>query len=122
MTSRWELAIDKEEELVTGTPELCSTSLPNIRKIKNITSKHLPSLQKLAKGKEKVQVTGTSEPCCTPFLSEYPEKAKGCHEKTLVIAMKLATGMEKVRVTGTSELLCNPLANIRRLKNVKRKH
>lgn len=43
----------------------------------------------------------TSEPCFTPFLSEYPEKAKGYHEKTLVIAMKLATGMEKVRVTGT---------------------
>ena len=51
------------------------------------------------------------------FLGEY-QKAKEYYEKAIAIAIE----MEKEQDTGTSELCFNPLANIRRPKNITRKH
>ena len=54
-------------------------------------------------------------------LGEY-QKAKEYHEKALVIAKEIGDRDEKEQHTGTSDLYIIPLANIRRLKNITRKH
>ena len=108
LTSKWELAIDKEEELVTGTPELCSTPSPNIRKIKNITSKHLPSEYQVKECQEKAptfaiqlsdrKVQGMSNRNLGTAFHPLGEcqKAKDYQEKALAFAIEISDTKEKV--------------------------
>ena len=131
----------------------------NIRRLKNITRKHLPSQQKLATKKEKEHLTGTLEVCFNSLgeyqkakeyhekalaiateigdkngegssygclggvfqsLGEY-QKAKEYHEKALAIATEIGE-KEKDHLTGGLEECFNHSVNIRRLKNITRKH
>ena len=53
LQSRWKLVTEKEKEQLTGKSEIYLIPWANIRWLKNITRKHLPSGQKPAREKNK---------------------------------------------------------------------